>query len=450
MPNLKLESESFVFDPRPNYPLVTTVKRYWISPPSLTTTSSSEDDGATPSTGTTPVTLIFAHGTGFHKEHWAPCLEDLYALISEQQRQQGQEGGGQALEIREAWSIDAPNHGDAAVLNEKDLEWGFEPIFRWEDYGRVIHSFLAGLGTGVDVDFTKHKLVGVGHSMGAIATLLSINFFPSITFSSIILVEPMLYGQHHLHLSAPTTSPPASESSNSPLPASSPSSSGSSPSLSDTSPKPKPTTNTPSSPPQPQQQSFLAAASATRRDTWSSKEEAYRLMKSRKAWKVWDDRVLRIYVDSGLKELRSLSSESSSTSTGAEVGKERGVTLKCTRKQETASYNDGLSHSLIYRDFKRYTKRVPIHLIYGEINDYVPWFVKEDIINNAAGGVHNFASFSRVPGAGHLALQINPKGVAQRIYEALTLKQDGNQKRKEGGLKMETDSESVPRIQSKL
>ncbi|THU80153.1 hypothetical protein K435DRAFT_696294 [Dendrothele bispora CBS 962.96] len=344
MHNVKLESESFVFDPRPNYPLVTTVKRYWISPPSLTTTSSPKDDGSTPNTTTTPITLIFAHGTGFHKEHWEPCLEDLYALISEQQRRQGQEGGGQELEIREAWSIDAPNHGDAAVLNEKDLEWGFEPIFRWEDYGRVIHAFLTGLGTGVDVDFTKHKLVGVGHSMGAIATLLSINFFPSITFSSIILVEPMLYGQHHLHLSAPTTTPPA--------------------------------------------------------DTWSSKEEAYRLMKSRKAWKVWDDRVLRIYVDSGLRESRSLSSDSTSTSPG--VGKERGVTLKCTRKQETASYNDGLSHSLIYRDFERYTKRVPIHLIYGEINDYVPWFVKEDIINNAAGGVHNFASFSRVPYAGHL------------------------------------------------
>jgi len=40
----------------------------------------------------------------------------------------------------------------------------------WEEYGRSIHLFLAGLGTGVDVDFTGHKLVGVGHSMGAVST----------------------------------------------------------------------------------------------------------------------------------------------------------------------------------------------------------------------------------------------------------------------------------------
>ncbi|THU76739.1 hypothetical protein K435DRAFT_570890, partial [Dendrothele bispora CBS 962.96] len=129
------------------------------------------------------ITLIFAHGTGFHKQHWEPCLEDLYVLISEQQRRQGQEEGGQGLEIREAWSIDAPNHGDSVVLKRERFGVGLHVSFTCS---------LAGLGTCVDVNFTKHKLVGVGHSMGSIATLLSINFFPSVTFSSIILIEPML------------------------------------------------------------------------------------------------------------------------------------------------------------------------------------------------------------------------------------------------------------------
>ena len=39
----------------------------------------------------------------------------------------------------------------------------------WEDYARSVHAFLAGLGSGVDVDFSKRNLVAVGHSMGAVA-----------------------------------------------------------------------------------------------------------------------------------------------------------------------------------------------------------------------------------------------------------------------------------------
>ena len=38
---------------------------------------------------------------------------------------------------------------------------------RWEDNARLIHAFLSGLGTGVDVDFRKHRIIGIGHSMGA-------------------------------------------------------------------------------------------------------------------------------------------------------------------------------------------------------------------------------------------------------------------------------------------
>jgi hypothetical protein len=30
-------------------------------------------------------------------------------------------------------------------------------------------SFFSGLGTGVDVDFRGHNLVGIGHSMGAVS-----------------------------------------------------------------------------------------------------------------------------------------------------------------------------------------------------------------------------------------------------------------------------------------
>jgi hypothetical protein len=47
-------------------------------------------------------------------------------------------------------------------------------IVGWEEYGRVIHAFLTGFGTGVNIDFSTHRLVGIGHSMGAVA--LYVNF----------------------------------------------------------------------------------------------------------------------------------------------------------------------------------------------------------------------------------------------------------------------------------
>lgn len=47
----------------------------------------------------------------------------------------------------------------------------------WEDYARSIHLFLSGLGTGVDVDFTGHRLVGIGHSMGAVSLCVDSPYF---------------------------------------------------------------------------------------------------------------------------------------------------------------------------------------------------------------------------------------------------------------------------------
>ncbi|PSR72142.1 hypothetical protein PHLCEN_2v11990 [Hermanssonia centrifuga] len=105
------------------------------------------------------VTLICTHGTGFHKEHWEPTLEHLYDKLA---------NSNPTIKVRDAWSIDAPNHGDAAVLNEEVLQWGYTSVFGWEEYARSVHAFLTGLGKGVDVDFQSRKLVGIGHSMGAI------------------------------------------------------------------------------------------------------------------------------------------------------------------------------------------------------------------------------------------------------------------------------------------
>ena len=99
-----MQSKPYVFDARPTFPLLVTARQYW-------TSDCSRDDPDA-------VTLVFAHATGFHKEQWEPTLEHLLAHL----RDQG------SFKVRDAWCIDAPNHGEAAKLNERTLQWGYVPV----------------------------------------------------------------------------------------------------------------------------------------------------------------------------------------------------------------------------------------------------------------------------------------------------------------------------------
>lgn len=57
------------------------------------------------------LTLILTHCVGAHKEQWEITLAKLFALT--------QSAGQQKLSIREAWSIDNPNHGESgAIISE--------------------------------------------------------------------------------------------------------------------------------------------------------------------------------------------------------------------------------------------------------------------------------------------------------------------------------------------
>ncbi|KAF9037746.1 Alpha/beta hydrolase fold-1 [Panaeolus papilionaceus] len=328
-------TKTFVFDPRPTYPYVVAVKRYWIEDsPYL------NDKDA--------LTLIFAHGTGFHKELWEPVIDDLYTASAR---------GGGHVKIREIWTIDCPNHGESTRLNAEALNVGPNQVFAWEEYSRSIHLFLNGLGTGVEgVNFSDHKLVGVGLSMGAVSLCLALGFYPKITWHALVLCEPMIM-------------PPKYAKG-----------------VGD----------------------MLANGAANRRDIWPSREEAYQVFTSRGTWKTWDPRTRKLFVKYGLVALPTM-----------EYPDKEGVTLACSKVQEAACYRGSAGSFRVYAGLKHVVKQFPTHIMYGAVDDYLPAEVKDAVVNESAGGIQNLASFTRVQGGGHLVPLMNPTGVAEQIYKSL-------------------------------
>ena len=71
------------------------------------------------------VTLVLAHAGGMHKECWEPILDRLLS--------QPEDGPG--LIVKDAWSIDSPNHGHSAVLNYEALRT------KWLDACTRDHTF---------------------------------------------------------------------------------------------------------------------------------------------------------------------------------------------------------------------------------------------------------------------------------------------------------------------
>ena len=113
---VRLSWESYVCDARPHYPLLISAKRYWNSSAGVNTLPDAE-----------ALTLICTHGAGHHKELWEPTIEYLFEVDA---RQAKLGGHPQQRRIKEIWSIDSPNHGDAAVLNAAELRFGYSPMCR--------------------------------------------------------------------------------------------------------------------------------------------------------------------------------------------------------------------------------------------------------------------------------------------------------------------------------
>ncbi|EJD41555.1 hypothetical protein AURDEDRAFT_169450 [Auricularia subglabra TFB-10046 SS5] len=93
-----------------------------------------------------PLTLVLAHAAGLHKELWDPVVEHLFAVCPL---------------VFEAWSIECPNCGDSATLNEDLLTDSPDTWSGWH-HPRAIDAFLASPTLGL----AGRTLVAIGHSAG--------------------------------------------------------------------------------------------------------------------------------------------------------------------------------------------------------------------------------------------------------------------------------------------
>jgi len=329
---MELSTENHVFDWRPNYPFLVTAKRYWDP-------SSSREDGNT---------LIFAHGTGFHKEQWEPTIMHLFTLFKTRN----------AFPVREAWAVDCPNHGEAFLLNEATIfRCDYQLLFSWDEYVKALYWFLT---QNQDFPFSSHKLIGIGHSMGAVSICLTQTYPNPPTFAQLVLCEAM---------AAPTDFP---------------------------------------------FDSLLFKASlafkdftAKRRDIWPSLEVASTTLKAKKAFAVWDDDVFKLYMKHGFTELPTMT-----------YPNQKGVTLKCPKMQEVACYNNSFSARRLYEYLPTLFARLPVHVIWGFIDDIISPQVKAAFTDSHTGRMP--ASVRRVQGAGHLIVQMAPEGLASAIFLAIT------------------------------
>jgi pimeloyl-ACP methyl ester carboxylesterase len=132
---------------------------------------------------------------------------------------------------------------------------------------------------------------------------------------------------------------------------------------------------------------------AAGKSSWKSSEAAFEWMKSRQPWKNWDSRVLQIYIAHGLY--------TSLDHNGAEF-----VTVKCPKQREIDGFNDITSTFDATDCIGDACKTVPIHIIFGAINDLMPIYGQKSLFDTSKGRI--IQSVAKLPGVGHMIVQEKP------------------------------------------
>ncbi|EIN09173.1 alpha/beta-hydrolase [Punctularia strigosozonata HHB-11173 SS5] len=294
------------------------------------------------------LSLIFVHGVSSHKESWKPTIAHIFSLQAA--------APNNAFAIVEAWSMDAPNHGRAAIINEQRLQTRPPGLTAYQ-WGRAVQILLkSGLIAG-------NGVVGIGHSAGACVMVLSTTGYPAshLPYRSVILVDPPMMTKEILDRSMQRNSPLIG----------------------------------------------VIELAKNRKDIWPSRSAAREWLAKRMPWRRWSQEVLDLYVEHALRELP----------TATYPDRKEGVTLSCTREQESAGYifhQDGIDS---LERLKELCPAIPVHCIFGGKSDLVAEETQQAIVDENEG--RRMATITRVAGAGHLVVQEDPKGLALAIWGTL-------------------------------
>jgi len=152
----------------------------------------------------------------------------------------------------------------------------------------------------------------------------------------------------------------------------------------------------------------LIRSAYERRDVWPSREYALQDLKSKPRTARWHPQILELFVKYALRRHPGSYSETPYN----------GVTLACTRDQEAAMYRDVDGPTKPLSDLNAACTRISVHIIFGAINDFLPREVHDAVTDPKSG--RQFASISRIQGAGHLVPQETPDQLGDIIFAALT------------------------------
>jgi hypothetical protein len=122
------------------------------------------------SNGREQVALVFGHAVSTHKETWEPVLQNLFAL-------QNSEYASSKVQIVETWSMDYPNHGESAEINEKALQTRNQGISGWD----LAHCMNTLLKSGL---IGPRKVIAIGHS--ASACILYVSFLCALALVTLL------------------------------------------------------------------------------------------------------------------------------------------------------------------------------------------------------------------------------------------------------------------------
>ncbi|OBZ79895.1 hypothetical protein A0H81_00120 [Grifola frondosa] len=195
------------------------------------------------------IALLLAHCVSTHKETWEPTLSHLFDLQLAAQRDDFNDS---SVWISEAWVVDAPNHGQAAVLNATALLAMPEGISGY-CWARAVGKLLtSGL-------ILAKQIIGIGHSAGSAIMILSTSTYPldALPYSSMILVEP---GMMTREIFAEAFKEPVLLKE-------------------------------------------VMDATKTRKDIWPSRTAALEWFKKREPWRRWDPAVLQLLTQYALRDL---------------------------------------------------------------------------------------------------------------------------------------------------